>query len=267
LYKTSALEYPQGVVGVARPWYPYYVFQVGDGTLLIGKTSRTLDAERRWVKQQDYFCWTTRQCLSIERATPIYGSKEDAEDDLNPLEDSYSYRYSEQFKSGVGGSEEQFYLMTALPVLERDDEYWSFVRPEGTERGYQVCWLKWDGVNGDVVCRIRISRREFDDYVEGLRDLLSDWKNAAKRADAKRDLYDHGLAVAARTDVLGAAQATKIESRRTGIPSPWGYLERPITSPLQSDNVTNRVVDLLKLSLSDVWDIGEVAYFRNDQLP
>jgi len=272
-FKSDGMEFPKDVVGIMKPWYPYYVFdRKGEGddeALLVGTSGRTQPAERRWVRENDCFCWTTRECLNIERPVKIYETREDAEDDINPINESYTYAYNDNFKSGIGGTKEQEFQMAALPVLHREDgEYWCFVRPEGTEHGYQLCWTKWDGSDSGVRCRIRSARREFEEYLTGVRGLMIEWRNPERKTSAKRRLYDHGSADMVRAEKLGEGALDQIKARREGIRNPQGFLEQPIEHPLQYEKVSKRAVKLIEISSSpDAWDINDVAYIPVEELP
>ena len=61
---------------------------------------------------------------------------------------------------------------------------------------------------------------------------------------------------------------TQLQKRNEGIPKLGGYLEQPIGSPLQYENVKRRFVDLNKVSTDlNVWDADDVMYVEVDKLP
>lgn len=277
LFQSDAVKYPEGAKDICKPWLPYYVFERKEngkqnGVLNIAKRVNAAQVLRLWAQEYECFCWTTRECLNIENPTPIYASREDAETGMNPIDASYTYRYAGHFVSAVTGDASQLFGTAALPVLQREGgKYWCFVSTRGTARGYQAYWLKWDPDQDTrgIKCRIRVERKAFDNYVEGLRTLMDDWKNPEKRAESKRGLYDHGLAdLAQGAEKLGATGSlNQLRARRQGVPKLTGFLERPITNELQYDVMKDRVVKLLQLSLGDIWDGKDVAYIPVEQLP
>jgi hypothetical protein len=279
LFRSEQLEYPAGVVGVMTPWQPYYVFKrvkvVSQGNnpfekqaMLIGAHPRAAEADRKWVNELDCFCWTTRECINIESPIKVYPTREAAENDSGARDDAYTFAYGAHFESGQTGRAEQSFRMSSLPVLRREDgEFWCFVRPEGTAEGYEVCWIRWDGEDPAVNCRIRTSRIEFEEYYAGVRQMMLEYTNPEKEAGAKQALYENALKNLTHASNLAAGSLSIINTRREGIPKLTGFLEMPIESPLQYENVSERLVKLVNLSATDIWDINEVAYIPAEDLP
>jgi hypothetical protein len=279
LFASEQLEYPAGVVGVMTPWQPYYVFKrtkvVSQGSnsaemrvMLIGVHAQTAEADRYWVNEDDCFCWTTRECINVEIPIKVYPTRKAAEQDTTPRDEAYTFTHATNFMSGQTGRAEQAFRMASLPVLRREDGgYWCFVRPEGTDAGYQVCWIKWDGEDPAVVCRIRTSRHEFEEYLSGVRTLMTDYRTPEKSAAAKQDLYATALENMTHASSLVTDTLDDIKTSQQGIPKLTGFLEMPIESPLQYESVSKRLIGLLQLSELDVWDINEIAYIPASDLP
>ena len=268
LFGSSKTEYPRGVTGVMKPWFPYYVYDKTERAMLVGETPRTKPDRRMWVRAAECFCWTTRECLNIEQATPIYATHEDAKAKRRPIDKAYAYRHRDHFAPRKENKVRAF-EMAALPVLRRKDSvYWCFVRPEGSREGYQVCWLRWDNSSTDTECRVRTTRRELEEYLAGLRYLMIAWKNPEKRTEAKRGLYDHGGAHLTRAERFGGGALSRIKARREGIPKLTGYLAQPIESPLQYRKMSKDAIKLLRISSSvDIWDRDDVSYVPMNSLP
>jgi len=268
LFTSEDLGFPDGVVAIMRPWLPYYVFEWRGKSILLGERADSPPAERKWARKFDCFCWTTRECLNIEEPLQVYRSLANAESQDNSLQDSYTYSFNQHFMRGKSKEETKSqFRMAALPVLHRHDgAYWCFVRPEGDEGGYGVCWVKWEGDDHRACCRIRSTRRELETYIAGLYQLLRDYESPAMRADATLGLYTQGVGHLTRARVVQDAQQTEV--MRQGIPKLVGYLEYPITSPLQYDKVKKRVLALMAWSNRfSEWDVNEVTYMDVAMLP
>ena len=268
LFKSSKTLFPQGVSGVMKPWFPYYLYDKTEKAMLTGETPRTEADRRMWGRAGECFCWTTRECLNIERETPIYKTYVDAKAKRRPIDRAYTYRYRDHFAPRKEDKVRAF-EMAALPVLKRrDSTYWCFVRPEGDLKGYQRCWLRWDGSDPGIECRVRTTRRELEEYLAGLRYLMIAWKNPEKRTEAKRGLYDHGGAHLTRAERFGGGALSRIKARREGIPKLTGYLAQPIESPLQYRKMSKDAIKLLRISSSvDIWDRDDVSYVPMNSLP
>ncbi len=271
MFATQKMEYPKDVAGTMRPWYPYYVFGRDEttGVLVVGEGQRTPETDRRWLNEDNSFCWTTRQTFNIEEPIDIYPSLEDAQAATNPVARAYLYRYSDHFVSGESKGME--FELASLPVLSQNDGiYWSFVRPdpEGHHSGYQICWLKWDGQDPSITFRIRASRREIDAYLAGILALLEEWRISPARTDARKRLYDHGQAHMTRGGQLGIGKFDQIQARRQGIPRLTGFMAEEIESPLQAEEMKKNALNLLRISGSEgYWDANEVAFIKLQELP
>lgn len=264
-FASQELAFPDGVIGIMQTWVPHYVFEKQGEALLVGVSASTPEGDRRWVRQADCFCWTTRECLNIDRPVSIYASREDLERRQNPL-GTYDYPYAKHFVSGQDGDERQRFRMASLPVLRQvEGRYWCFVRPEGSDHGYQTCWLEWDGESDLVQCRVRATRREFDEYVLGVRRLMIEYKNPEKRTTAKMSLHDQGQAWLTVSQEVGDRE--RVKSRLQGVPKLDGFLASPIEHPLQYDKMNKQILALLNLGMQDIWDVNDVAYIPLGDLP
>ena len=99
-----------------------------------------------------------------------------------------------------------------------------------------------------------------------------------KNSDAERlkSAARRGLVVEGQATITGEEEEkhvrgysnAELRQRNQGIPKLGGYLERPIESKLQYENVAKRVSELSKMS-SDLtaWDADEIAYFQVNRLP
>ncbi|HNT37452.1 MAG TPA: hypothetical protein PKH07_20830, partial [bacterium] len=94
-YETISPMGVTGVVGTMNVWYPYFVFERRDNGILVGPSLRTPESERRWTPIGLCFCWTTRECLNLERDLPTYDSLEDARLEANGK--PYMYRFADHF--------------------------------------------------------------------------------------------------------------------------------------------------------------------------
>jgi hypothetical protein len=280
LYEDVTLGPEDSFRRVMRPWKPYYVYgyDAGKGALRVAESAQAHKEDTLWVLEADVYCWTTRETLSLEQPMPIYASLADAKEGRNPIVSDYTFPYSRHF--GVAGdSRNRLPSMAALPVLRREEgQYWSFIRPDpdpqpGRDRPYQVCWIRWNGSNANANVRLRVTRPEFEDYVAGVQKLLFDYRygSADDQATARLDLVKHGQAHTTGEESRQQAKSyssSELQSRNEGVPKLGGYLELPIQSPLQYDNVKGRASELMKLSNTrTVWDAEEIAYIEVDRLP
>ena len=271
LYNKADSEDAGDVAEVMRAWVPYYVFANTEKSLLVATYPNAKDSERRWALVKDCFCWTTRECLNIEQPTPIYRTLEDAQMRRHPVDSSYTYPFKEHFVPAEKNSGKRGFAMPSLPIFANvDGKYFGFVRPEGTTGYYEVGWLAWDGVDGAVECRLRASRQEFETYIAGVRKLMTDWLNAEKKSEAKKDLY-----IAAQEHVIGTkgppggeVGLDTIKVRNEGIPRLDGFLQRPIESELAYQDINERVRKLIELSgRLDLWDGDDVTFIKLSEMP
>jgi hypothetical protein len=265
LSHTEAVNDLDQYAGIMRPWLPYYVFEQQENAWQIAETDRAQSSERRWIQAEMSFCWTTRECINVEQPMPVYGFKEDAASDTNPLERDYTYRYREKFLRDGAAFE-----MACLPILDREDHAWAFVRPEGTASdGYQVAWLSWDESSAAEV-RIRVTRREMDEYIIGLQTLLIDYRNPELRTIAKEGMYesaaDFYISSSERDRTQGGFDVAR--TRLKGIPVLYGFPAEPPENDLEVGKIRESLTYLLRyMNRADNWDANEVAYPLLSELP
>jgi len=257
--------------GIMRPWIPYYVFDRRNSAIQIAESPRAKDHERRWVSRGESFCWTTRECINVERPMSIYSESKDALAYANPLEQGYTFRFGEHIAKG--GKKQARFEMPCMPILSRKEHVWAFVRPEGkAQEGYQVSWLQWDDSNSSAsnsaVIRIRVTRREMDEYIVGLQKLLIEHRNPGKRETAKREMY--GMAgdfiSSSKRDNKGAFQL--VTTRLKGIPKLDGFMARPPENDLEVKKIKDDIKYLLRFqNTKDNWDAYDIAYPLLAKLP
>ncbi len=183
----------------------------------------------------------------------IFANREDLEGNANPLDTNYAFDYEKQFESGRTGKDSQSFRMSSLPVLRREDgEYWCFVRPEGTAEGYQVCWIRWDGEDPQIDCRIRTSRFEFEEYLAGVRSLMVDYRAPEKRNQSQLELYELGLKNMTQIadPVSQAMSPNNIRTQKQGIPKLDGFLATPIENDLELEKMSQQVIGLIHIPCS-----------------
>lgn len=277
LYRMPSLENSNVLNHCMRPWVPYYVFDKRpNGWLRIAVTTGggALGNEE-WVPGSDCFCWTTRECASIEVGIPIYRSQRDAELGNDPIESSYSYPFSQNFIRGGPDSDLQGmrpFSMACLPVLRREQSiYWCLVRPEGDENGYKLFWVKWQDASDStsVKLRFRVGQYEMQEYVIGLKKLILSYEdNVANRDQRKAAIVDYGQRFVLRQEARGKVDLSVLRARGQGIPKLEGYLQKPIESELDLDDVKSRLFKLYQMSTDiDLWDIDDVAYIELARMP
>ena len=255
------------VIGYMDTWCPYYVFDRNNDAILIGRTPAAKEAERYWVHAGECFCWTTRECVSLEDGVALYRTPEEAKARASPLEPAYRYAFTEHF-SRDKSSKARFHI-AALPVLDRKDRtLWCVVRPEGGKEGYQLCWFSWDGRAPDAHLRIRTTRDELETYLAGIMRLLREYTNPETKDRAHVGLYRTGVDYLIKGDISGASGMSLLKTQLEGVPNLMGFLDRPIENDIQYSEVKKRALKLLEWSnTEDVWDAYEVSYPESESLP
>ena len=256
------------VVGYMETWCPYYAFDRTDDAVWLGLAPTTKEAERAWVHAGECFCWTTRECLSLEDTTALYPSVGDAKAGQNPLDDGYRYAFADHFVKDRSSAKARFHI-AALPVLgRRDRSFWCVVRPEGGKEGYDRCWIAWDGEDPDVRLRVRTTRYELETYLAGVQRLLRKYKYPETKDEAHLGLFRTGVDYLMRGDISASSDASMLKTRLEGIPNLAGFLDMPIENDIQYSAVSERALGLLNWSMSeDAWDALEVSYPEADRLP
>jgi len=270
-FRSPKLEYPAGVGGIMPAWKPFYVFdRLGNG-LLIGESAITPKDERFWVRADECFCWTTRECLNIERPMAIYRTLQDARAGKNAVDEAFAYPYEKHFNRTAEDRRLRPFEMAALPLLDRQEkDYWCFMVPQGGEAGYELRWVKWTGDVRTVRLRVRTSRAEFDGYINGLLRLIQDYdRHYDGREGTKRDMYSLGLDDLSRmVSDVDARSIKRINLRRMAVPKLTGFLELPIESELDYRKTRERAVKYLKFcETPECWDADDVGYFDIENLP
>lgn len=271
LYTKPDSENAGDVGGVMDAWAPYYVFANTEKSLLVATQPGAKQEERMWALVKDCFCWTTRECLNIEKPVTIYKALEDAKAGKNALDTKYVYPFKEHFTPADKKSKKRGFAMASLPIFANvEGKYFGFVRPEGTSGLYEMCWLAWDGQDGDVECRLRVSRREFEQFIVGIRGLMTDYQNIEKKADAKKSMYadaqEHIMQV--KRPQGSEVDVNMIKTRNEGIPRLDGYLQRPIESELEYDKVKTSVLKMMEMSNNnDLWDNDDVSFIKLSEMP
>ncbi|MBU0717482.1 MAG: hypothetical protein KJ749_04470 [Planctomycetes bacterium] len=248
-----------GVVGTMRVWQPYFVFERRENAVLIGESLNMESSEARWAPIGLCFCWTTRECLNIEEDIPTYGSLEEARADTDGTNGSpYRYSYGEHFITDPALRDVATFRMAALPVLDRREGiYWCIAKTEGDVRGYQTCWIKWDGKDERVVLRFRTTRIEFERYLNGILALERSFREA--------HLLGKGVDYVMGAELSESSDLSRTKKRLEGIPKIVGYLEQPPESMEEYQQLKQKVLRLLEVSSAvKVWDVNEVAYLMAD---
>ena len=268
---------------IMQPWKPYYVYQYAaeSGALLVSERVGAGASEARWVFEADVYCWTTREVLTIEGPVALYKTLDDARQGRGAVIENYLYPYDEHFEAGPPGEHrKRFPSMVGLPVLRREDgQYWAVIRsdPEprqDIDRPYQVRWLHWKRDDPSVVFRLRVTRREFEDYIQGLRTRLHEYRYGSidERASSRQKLVARaqvGITGEEEGRPMQALSAGNLMSRNEGIPKlAGGILTTPIQSDLESRAASERLKALAAMSSDhSAWHSDEVAYFKVERLP
>ena len=256
------------VVGYMESWCPYYIFDRTDDAVWVALAPTTKEADRAWVHAGECFCWTTRECLSLEDSTALYPTLDDAKAGENPLDEGYRYTFADHFVNEKPSAKARFHI-AALPVLDRQDRsFWCVVRPEGGKAGYDRCWLVWDGEDPDVRLRVRTTRHALETYLAGVQTLLRKYKYPETKDEAHLGLFRAGVDYLMRGDISASSDASMLKTRLEGIPNLAGFLDMPIENDIQYSAVSERALGLLNWSMSeDAWDALEVSYPEADRLP
>ena len=265
LSRSEAVDDLSQHAGIMRPWLPYYVFERRKDAIQIAESSSSTNNERKWVIENASFCWTTRECINIEQPMPVYSNSSDANTNTSPLEQSYTYRFEEHLqKKDV----QTRFEMPCMPILSRDGRIWAFVRPEGKAReGYQVAWLQWNNTPSAEI-RIRVTRREMDEYIVGLQTLLINHRNPENRETAKREMYGKAGDFISSSERDDKAAFQLVTTRLQGIPKLDGFMARPPESDLEVEKIKDDLKYLLRYqNTADNWDVNDVAYPLLSELP
>jgi hypothetical protein len=245
-----------------RVWLPYFVFDRKDKAVLVGESLRTPESERRWAPIGLCFCWTTRECLSLEKDVRTYGTQQDAKTDAATTRAVYRYPYKEHFITDPSKRDIAALQVAALPVLDRKETvYWRIAKPEGGAKGYETCWIKWDGKDDAVVLRFRTTRVEFERYLNGILKLEREFR------ELNKGLLGKGLDYLTAADLSERTEAEHLKKRLEGIPKLVGYMERPPESMEEYQELKKKALRLLEVSSSpELWDCNEVAYLTPDRV-
>jgi hypothetical protein len=245
-----------------KSWYPYFIFEVKDKGILIGETLNTKSEARCWVPIGYCICWTTRECLSIEREWPTYATLEKAKEDATGTKGQpIKYPFTEHFEKDPAKKGFAEYHMAALPVLDRKESVYWCVATEGGA-GYQVRWIKWDGKNDGITLRFRATRVEFERYLGGLYRLERVWRERNRIA-----LLGAGVDFATSTVLSEHSDADTIRRRLKGIPKLTGYMLEAPESEMEYKALKDKLLSALEISSSgDVWDCTDVSYLSGDKI-
>ena len=247
-----------GVVGAMKVWYPYFVFERRDKGILIGETLTTPDKDRRWAPIGLCFCWTTRECLSLERDVPTYDSLEEAKMGKNAK--SYAYPFAGHFIRDPSRKGVATYQIAALPVIERvEGVYWRVAKPEGNAAGYQTCWIKWDSKDDGAVLRFRTTRQEYSRYINGLWGLRTSIREKEGKLLGRAVDWVTGAELSDRSD----HPTTK--KRLEGVPLIGGFWLKPPETIEEFAALKKTLDTALSIDNSpDLWDCIDTAYLTPD---
>lgn len=280
-----------GVIGSApgymEPLTPYYVYDYDNKTRSVLVSQRpvrsTDDAARGgavWVAERDVFCWVSQHTLNIEEPTAIYASLEDARQGTDALEDLYQFSYAAHFQGRDGENTEnaEDTPMAALPVLrrERENGLWEVMLPESGSRSqgddaYAMRWVRWDGRSAALTCRLRITRVELESYLQEMHRLLRDFRESslAEQNQRKVDIVRASQQAMTQEDMslLDGFGLNELATRTQGLAMASELLARPITSPMQYENVNEKFQRLLRVSTDPtIWDRLDVAYIPIEEM-
>ncbi len=282
LYSKLGGSRRNGVSALMTPWKPYYVYEydkdaramrIHDGVIATEKVAELTS----WVYEDDVYCWTTREVLSLERPFELYASKEDANEDRNPVLKSYDYPFTKHFAEGqeINGRV-KLIKIAGLPVIRQEQGlYWAVLCPDPdpdptADLPYPVYWVRWDGGSEGAVCRLLTTRREMDDFINGIHTLLRTWKAAsqADRAGISEDIMETGQAVITQEKGSGRYDMTSLNRRKIGIPKLTAGVIKPIENELEYSNMVKRLDKMLRLSSSDdIWGVDDVGYIPLEEMP
>ncbi len=256
------------VVGVMRPWTPYLVYEFfpDTGRMQIGIAD---SSQRYWVAYDECFCWTTRECVSLEQPVEVFSSLENAKAGSR-LEGDYVYRYADHFRpaSSSEGNPDLFESMAALPLVERADAvYWCLLRPEGDASGYQKVWIKVSDASTGAVFRIRTGRLEFARYLQDLYRLVNEFKNRANQ-HATADLTELFVSFLSFDQSSNSKGAGRTQVRLNGILKPTGGVQGLLRDEVEYGAMRTRLLSLMEFDANSAnWDKNDVAYPEMDKLP
>jgi hypothetical protein len=122
-----------------------------------------------------------------------------------------------------------------------------------------------------VDLRIRASRVEFENYIIGIRRLMTDWRDVGTSGDAKKQLYAGGQDYLTQTKPPHGSDLptfNTIKARNTGIPKLTGFLEKPIESEVAYDDIRKKAIAALQISNSDdLWGRNDIAFIKVGDVP
>jgi hypothetical protein len=274
LFENQQMNRPKGTAYMS-PWKPYFIFDLEriNMTLQIGESKDIPPNERHWVRSQDCFCWSTRECLNIEKPSAIYRTLEEAKTKKNPLDMQYQYTFKDNFERKKLLDRKSF-LMPSLPVLYRvDTSYWCFLFPEGDENestaeaGWSVRWLEWDGRNPNVTVRIRITRWELETFIGNLQTLLLEYEAVPEKRDGtKWEMYNRGVRNFTWQE-FQRMNRTQVRKGLDGLPIRPGFMGQRIESELQAQKIKERIVALARWINSEIWTSQDVSFIDAEMIP
>ena len=247
-----------GAVGIMQVWYPYFLFDRTDNAALIGRSLNTPDEERRWVPIGLCICWTTRECLSLERGVLIYKSLEDAKEGKGGK--LYTYAFKDHFIMDPSRKDVASFHLAALPVIQRVDKfYWRVARPDIYAGKYETCWIKWDGKDSDVVLRFRTTRQEYTRYINGL------WSLRTNIREKEGEFLGKAVDWVTAAELSGHSDHSTTRKRLNAVPLIGGTWLGPPETIEELGLLKKKLNTALRVdSAEDLWDCTDTAYLTPD---
>ena len=147
LFRTKDMRFPADAVMVMEPWHRYFAFDKTTNAILIGFSSNSSSGQQAWVHENECYVTTVDLGLTFKAPCEVFESPELARLHSKPIERQYRWRPSQDSKQG----EKQLHFPDVLPVVQMTDGAYRFVRPDGAEWGFPLCWVRSDGGNVQVV--------------------------------------------------------------------------------------------------------------------
>jgi len=142
LFRNKEMRFPLDVCGVMKPWQRYFAFGKSENAILVGTGKTTDPAQRAWVYDNE--CYVLRTDLELKFVGPsqIFESFELAKAGKKPIEKRYEWRAPAD-KSG--GDDQINRIPEFLPVVQYVDGVYRFMRPDGVDWGFPLCWVRNQG--------------------------------------------------------------------------------------------------------------------------